>query len=532
MYAASELFKRAISQPNRDLSIKCTIDNQIYTDTDIQDCSIEESILTGETFKLGSATASNFTLTLLNMDDSLTAKSFEGKEVHIEIGIVLDKFSQPVEYVSMGYFIVEKGTKEKNNIKLSGYDKMIFFEKPYTSSLSYPATLKQILEEVCNLAGVPLENKPFLNQGYLIQSLPDLENVTLRNVLEYVSELACGFACINRNGKVEIFTFAETDITIDGDNFYEMRVEEFDFKPINRVVIKSEETTKSFGEGTNTIEIVDNMLATSPSDELIENIYNAIANFEFKPFTTTWQGNVLTAPADLIKISEKDNIIHKSFIANQKFNYSTGLKCDITTGAKTTLQTEYQTKGTITKELAKNKSKIEKTDERITLEVERVDESIAALRIEADNISLSVQTLDSRMGTAEAQILIQSGEISQRVSYTDYNGQTIGSLINQTPYAIDIEAGKLNLKGYATFSSLSVPGATTIDGSNISTGSMSADAIFGGTLKFSNFSSLYEENHGYNTLVFSSGGYKFEQGGTIDFSNNPVIGLNVYASFG
>lgn len=191
-----------------------------------------------------------------------------------------------------------------------------------------------------------------------------------------------------------------------------------------------------------------------------------------------------------------------------------------------------ETKIEIDENKKETRSKIEQTNERISFEVERVDESIAALRIEADNISLSVQTLDNRMGTAEAQILIQAGEISQRVSYTDYNGQTIGSLINQTPYAIDIEAGKLNLKGYATFSSLSTAGTTTIDGSNIRTESMSADAIFGGTLKFSYFSSLYEENNGYNTLVFSSGGYKFEPGGTIDFGNNPVVGLNVYASFG
>lgn len=93
------------------------------------------------------------------------------------------------------------------------------------------------------------------------------------------------------------------------------------------------------------------------------------------------------------------------------------------------------------------RSKFEQTNERITLEVERIDESIATISIEADEIKLSVSGIDSRLGTAESQISVQAGQISSKVSSTDYNGNMIASLINQTASTITIEASAIDLLG-------------------------------------------------------------------------------------
>lgn len=113
------------------------------------------------------------------------------------------------------------------------------------------------------------------------------------------------------------------------------------------------------------------------------------------------------------------------------------------------------------------RSKIEQTNDRITLEVEEVDASIAAINVRADNITLSVTQLSGRVGSNEAQLSIQAGEISSRVTYTDYNGQTITSKITQDAYAISLLAQNLNLNGLVTFTNLNTPGAAIIDGGNI-----------------------------------------------------------------
>lgn len=463
MHEASDLFKKAISQKNRELRIRTTIDSIEYSGADVQSCNIEESILTEEDFKFGSATASMFELTLLNMDESLTAKSFEGKEVHIEIGAVIDKFKRPVEFVSMGYFIIEEASKEKSTIKLTGFDKMILFEQPYTTNLMYPATLRQIYQEVCGKAGLATESLSFTNSDYVVRYKPDLEGVTLRRALEYLSELACGFARINRSDKVEIVSLTNSPLTIDKSNYFNMNLSEYEYGPIDYVVINNEGIIEGVGEGESILEIKDNIYAFGPSEELLNTIFAKIAGFKFKPFTSSWQGNVLTAPGDIIEVSYKAGEAYQSFIAKQKFTFTNGLKCTIETNAKTKMQIDYETKGTVTAEMGRIKSTIrnmgdsiqlkveeietsisslEMTSDNIIAQVEAVDQSVAALDIRADNIQLSVSDLSGRMGNAESQISIQAGQITQKVS----RGDVISS-INQSPEAISINANKINLVG-------------------------------------------------------------------------------------
>jgi hypothetical protein len=529
VYNASDLFKRAISQPYRDLRLRSTIDNIVYTETDLQDCSIEESILTGEDFKFGSATASRLELTLLNMDDRLTAKSFEDKEVYIEIGVMLDKFHQPFEYVSMGHFIVEEASKDNNLIKLTGYDKMIYFEKPYVSNLAYPATLLQILQEICTQAGVQLENTSFLNSEYLVNEMPDLENVTLRLAAEHISELACSFACINRAGKLELKTFRDTNVSINADNYYSMKLSEYEYGPIEVIGINPE-----------------NIFALNATQQLKDNMLNAVKGFTFKPFTTSWQGNPLTAPGDIINVSEKNGVKYKSFIANQKFTFSTGLKCDIATNAKTAIQSEYQTAGPVTLAIAKAESKfrakIEETDEKITLEVERINESIASINIEADNVAIkveelntsvaslniradnvtiSVASLDGRMGSAESQLSVQAGQISTKV---EKDG--VMSAIVQSPETIKFTASKIELDGI-----------THVNG-NLELGKGWQPGGENGekSITFSNAGKIsYNDGFLYQASTFGHifrGDVKIESGYNLNLTGVNVTGLNVTVSFG
>ncbi len=118
----------------------------------------------------------------------------------------------------------------------------------------------------------------------------------------------------------------------------------------------------------------------------------------------------------------------------------------------------------------------DKTDDRITLEVTQLNRSIGAIEVKADNISqtvnnritnevavinvranqiqstvsaqnVSIGNLNNRIGSAESSITQQSWQISQKVSITDYNGNRIASLINQTSTTISIQASKINLVG-------------------------------------------------------------------------------------
>lgn len=150
------------------------------------------------------------------------------------------------------------------------------------------------------------------------------------------------------------------------------------------------------------------------------------------------------------------------------------------------------------------RSKIVQTNELIELEVEAVNKSVANLSIKADaiestvtsfsgqideqnqkmedfssritqqanEISTEVNSYSARIEAQETQIsqfssqINQfSNEISSKVSYTDYNGDTITSIINQTASAVTISVDKINLNG-AIIANGSITGSTDISVNN------------------------------------------------------------------
>jgi phage minor structural protein len=193
-----------------------------------------------------------------------------------------------------------------------------------------------------------------------------------------------------------------------------------------------------------------------------------------------------------------------------------------------------ETKVDIEENKKETRSRIEQTNERITLEVERIDESIATLQIEADNIQLSVQSLDSRMSNAEATLTIHANEINQRVTYTDYNGNEIASRINQTATTIKIEASKVELSGYVTFTNLSTPGQTIIDGTNIKTGTLDAELLKGNRIIVGNYTGQTTkleiwtgDNNAHYIKSNQAAGFRVESSGSLSLQAGSGYGVYV-----
>lgn len=72
----------------------------------------------------------------------------------------------------------------------------------------------------------------------------------------------------------------------------------------------------------------------------------------------------------------------------------------------------------------------------------------ASINLKAE--ATTVNALGTRVNSAEININGLNSSISSKVSQTDYNGNTIVSMINQTPSFIEINAAKINLIGAVT----------------------------------------------------------------------------------
>lgn len=66
----------------------------------------------------------------------------------------------------------------------------------------------------------------------------------------------------------------------------------------------------------------------------------------------------------------------------------------------------------------------------------------------------TVDALGKRVSTAESSLTVQAEQIQSKVSQTDFNGNTVASLINQTATTVTIQAQKIDLQGYVTASQL------------------------------------------------------------------------------
>lgn len=68
-------------------------------------------------------------------------------------------------------------------------------------------------------------------------------------------------------------------------------------------------------------------------------------------------------------------------------------------------------------------------------------------------------------------------EVAKKVNNTDYTHAQIVAKINDSTSQVKISADKVNLQGYVTLSNLSTAGQTTINGANITTGTISAERL-------------------------------------------------------
>ena len=123
-------------------------------------------------------------------------------------------------------------------------------------------------------------------------------------------------------------------------------------------------------------------------------------------------------------------------------------------------------------------SKITQTANSITSTVSQNYQSKTDAASDLNNAKTYADNKDAALKTEIKQTTDSiSSTVSQKVGRNE-----IISRINQSAESIKIDASKVNITGFVTFDNLKNSGETTINGSNITTGSISASLIKGGKL--------------------------------------------------
>ena len=397
------------------------------------------------------------------------------------------------ELLQVGIFKAEKPVKVNDTrIKVIAYDRMTLFDKKideWFQTVQYPIKLKNLLTNLCKYVGVTCKTTQFLNGDMEIKKNFVGTDVTGRQLLQWVVEIAAQFARITPSGELELAWYKPVQYVIDSSCYSEVEISDYEVKRIDKLQIRVEENDIGVivGSGVNAYVIQNNPLLYADKDSELRgvatNIFNAIKEFKYYPYKLTGLPNPLIRAGDIVTINTTAGQTIQAVIMNRKL---TSLRDEYSaTGSEnrtpnqslhTSIIALRGATNVLHRSIEETKSIITDVEKGLQSQITQNAKEIS-LRVTQTEFDANKQSTDNRIAKAESEIVQNAQEISLKVSQTDYNGNTISSLINQTATTIQIQAEKVNLVGYTTFTDLSTSGKTTIHGGNIMTDTIGAKQI-------------------------------------------------------
>ncbi len=435
-------------------AVDCTDDNAVQTngtllvgkagDTDSNGRIGQNGITFSEFFnpdkniQVGAAVSSQIGMTLLNTDGALDNFQYGRCKVYLD---VYDTANSSWLTCPMGVYIIDLPTKRKVQlINATGYDQMQKLDEicdTWWSALNWSGgiTLSQLLTSLATQIGVSVSSNTasaIVNGSVSFTEEPfQCIEVTYREVLEYIAEATGTVARFDRNGALDLRWFAAAQIggntvTVNtdtvGNQCLAISVAEYSVAAVDlfKVKLYTDDIGTTVGTGTNQYTIVNNLFLDGANSAAIiakaTPIYNRLHGLgAYSPVSARIIMDWSIEAGDIINI------------VNGGTTYSVPI-----------FQQSMAWRGGYV---------------------------VSDLLSDGDNVR-PVLDYDERT------YYRLNSEMSKKVGDNE-----IISKINQSPEQITIQANKVNLTGYVTFTNLSTPGQTTIDGGNIVTETVTANKL-------------------------------------------------------
>jgi len=289
-------------------------------------------------FTFGGVLADELRIVLNNYDGRYSTACFDGAEVAIYAGLVIEQNWEKgnlIEWVRLGTFTAEKSTLSGLTIAIQAFDHTFAFEKVYadTSSLKYPATLKEILQDLCDCCGVVLATQEFTNMDYVVDERPAEQSYSCRQMLEDISRLAGCFAMFDEYGKLVLRWYDDKQrpcMNVEyPDTMWSYDVTITGIKVKNALT----DETVVFGEDGYVVEMIDNRLIQNNMEQAIQNLADKTFGFTFRPFTSDINANPALEIGDAIMLYDRHGNSCRSYI--MKVDYYMGKPMNIGAYSKT-----------------------------------------------------------------------------------------------------------------------------------------------------------------------------------------------------
>lgn len=230
MINITKKFRVALFNDNRNYLERVTItltDGTVLNlkNEDLMDgLAFDNMVSSDDNFDVGAAIVGKLTLKINNMYDDYEDYIFDEAIVTASVG--LDFGDGTSEVVRKGTYYVDETAYNGSTIVLTCLDYMGLLDVQYDGNLTFPATLRQIVQYCCTKCNVTLGTASFPNYDYNVPSAPErLDGVTYRQMVSWAAQIAGCFAHCDTMGRLRLewydFDSLMSEDLLDGGEFDE-----------------------------------------------------------------------------------------------------------------------------------------------------------------------------------------------------------------------------------------------------------------------------------------------------------------------
>ncbi|WP_138751850.1 hypothetical protein [Paenibacillus sinopodophylli] len=383
MYPISEVFLDQLRRRDRDLQIYADIDGVTYSSAQIVDFHIENSIRAGEDFQLGTTVLGMLTITLRTQDvipgntrirlylsQSLSSLTWDQATYPwngMNVTWLGDQSGMP-----LGEFYVDSRKQVNDVWVFTCYDKLVWADTSYISTLSYPTTQQAVWNEICGMLGYTYDSSVQINPTYQIQSGP--AGFSMRQVLGYIASANSACVFVGKDGTIKFRRFAAADNPVwsmTGADY--VRIKQLNpIKTYTRFVVTYDEEDKltyeaGSGDENHTLYVTNPFMTQAMTNAL----HARLNGFSYMPVDMDARGYPQLEPGDRLGIERyeggtwldtqtpwQDTHLpwdgvgkYQTIIMHQVFSYRGGLKMRIESPSKSEQQSEFVVKGPLTQQI-------------------------------------------------------------------------------------------------------------------------------------------------------------------------------------
>ncbi|WP_238906625.1 hypothetical protein [Clostridium sp. YIM B02506] len=382
MYNVTQTFLDKIKSYSRSFDSSITIRDVTFTEDDIISISLSEDVNSVDSFMLGSVASNVLEIEIMNVPESLI---LDGAKVTAKIGV---NTGSTFEYVPLGVFWIDEIKKDSYSVKFTCVDNMIKLEKAYFSNLSYPASINSVAQEICTKVGIELATTLPSTQ------INKIEGYTYREAISFIASFLGGFARFNRLGKLEIVSYATTNIRVE--NQFSFTTNEKPFT-IGKISCQVGENILTSGSSGNEIQL-ENPIMTQTQ---LNNIYNTLKTLNYMPYDMEYEGNPALMAGDKITIVGPDDVTYNTLLMRHKISYTGGLNATASAVGKTEQGQEFSSGGSLKNSVSR--MVIEQANIKILLAEKATIEDLTATNAFIENLYATKATIQD-LTAANARI--------------------------------------------------------------------------------------------------------------------------------